>query len=248
MNYNYIINPITNRKVSIYNKIGKEVLKGYIVYLKNQRGGGELCDINCLHNIFGDFKKPSDTTVDLNDTRDQKYVKNTYGTLTPEGVNKLIKYLSIDKNDIFTDLGSGIGNIVMNFAANTDVKLSRGIEFLKSRHYAGLNYLKKFEEEMGGKVNTKIELINGDIYDYDYSDSTIVFACSTCFPNELMDNIVKKCEQNKNLKYFITQKILEDNINLDHIGNVVLKASWNSKCVFKIYKNKFQNSKLLLVN
>ena len=25
MNYNYIINPITNRKVSIYNKIGKEV-------------------------------------------------------------------------------------------------------------------------------------------------------------------------------------------------------------------------------
>ena len=126
--YNYIVNPITNRKVSIYKEIGREVLKGYIVYLKNQRGGGELCDKNCLHNIFGDFKKPTDTTVDLNDVRNQKYVKNTYGTLTPEGVSELINHLNIDNNDVFTDLGSGIGNIVMDFAANTDVKLFPSVQ------------------------------------------------------------------------------------------------------------------------
>ena len=39
MNYNYIVNPLTNRKCSIYSRNGQNILKTYI----NQDGGA--CDL-----------------------------------------------------------------------------------------------------------------------------------------------------------------------------------------------------------
>ena len=228
--YNYIVNPKTGRKVSIYNKLGKSILQNYF----NQQKGG-ACDKECLTNIFGSFSKPSDTSIDENDNRDKKHFHSTYGTITPDGVEKLINYLNITSDDIFTDLGSGIGNVVAQFAETSPIKKARGIEFLKSRHNAAINYINQLNS------NKNIELINGDIYKEDYSDSTIVFMCSTCFSNELMEHIVKTLENNPNLKYLITQKIISSPTKLNYLGNITLKTSWNPECVHKIYSNTLQS-------
>ena len=42
MNYNFIINPKTNRKVSIYGKIGKKIVLNYL----NKLGGAKVEEIN----------------------------------------------------------------------------------------------------------------------------------------------------------------------------------------------------------
>ena len=63
-----------------------------------------------------------------------KNVFDTYGTITDEGIKKLIKHIKISNNDIFLDAGCGIGNVVKYFSQNTPVKKSMGIEFLKERY------------------------------------------------------------------------------------------------------------------
>tara|TARA_B100001123_G_scaffold406910_1_gene498640 strand:- start:236 stop:691 length:456 start_codon:yes stop_codon:yes gene_type:complete len=40
MSFKYILNPETNRKVSIYGSIGRKVLKNYVSLLQQQTGGG----------------------------------------------------------------------------------------------------------------------------------------------------------------------------------------------------------------
>ena len=42
MSYNYIVNPKTNRKVNIFNKVGKQILKNYVnIWNRHQHGGTE---------------------------------------------------------------------------------------------------------------------------------------------------------------------------------------------------------------
>ena len=51
MNYNYIVNPLTNRKCSIYSRNGQNVLKTYI----NQKGGKRGKNIPASHCSFNRF-------------------------------------------------------------------------------------------------------------------------------------------------------------------------------------------------
>ena len=44
MEYNYIINPNTNKKCSIFSKKGKKILEQYLQYLNNQYGGEKKCN------------------------------------------------------------------------------------------------------------------------------------------------------------------------------------------------------------
>ena len=63
--------------------------------------------------------------------------------------------------------------------------------------------LKTFSKRLN---NTNIKIENNDINNIDINNSSIIFTCSTCFPDNLMEVIKNKCENNPNLKYFITRK------------------------------------------
>ena len=81
---NLIVNPITERKVSIFGKTGRKVLENYITYL--QRGGIKITEIHCLNKKykFCEFKEISDM-----ESGEPKYkclnCKNTY-TLKSKGI------------------------------------------------------------------------------------------------------------------------------------------------------------------
>lgn len=63
MSYEYIINPLTNRKVSIYSKKGVSIIKHYL----NQSGG----DGNCAYKIYKPPKKHGCLDVDGNTAKSQ---------------------------------------------------------------------------------------------------------------------------------------------------------------------------------
>ena len=243
--YKYIINPLSNRKVKITSKLGKNIIKNYLehnlIHASNtlfKRGGGnidedEVCDNQCLTSIFGNFNAPIKTLEETNENNEN--INNTYGTITPNGVKKLCTHLLIENTDTFLDLGSGIGNVVIQFALNTPIKKSTGIEYLNSRYNKSIEFLNKFKHIFPSKLN-HVHLINGDINNYDINEN-IVFTCSTCFPSHLMDSIKQKCEKNKNLKYLITQQKIEGNTTLTYLGYVITECSWNKECIQHIYTN-----------
>ena len=158
-----------------------------------------------------------------------KNVFDTYGTITDDGIKILINNLNIQKNDIFLDAGCGKGNVIKYFAENTPIKKLSGIEFIKDRYYESIKTLKTIKNynsiktienkesnieynKQKNKNNNQIELkiVNGNMYDEEnkniFLDATIIFTCSTCFSDELLNHITFLCSKNKKLKYFISQK------------------------------------------
>ena len=73
----------------------------------------------------------ANSKVDPGDTDGQ--VKAQYGRLLPMAMKKMMKLLEMDHDDIFLDIGHGIGNTVFHSALCVGCE-SRGIEVVKSRH------------------------------------------------------------------------------------------------------------------
>lgn len=82
-----------------------------------------------------------------------------------------------------------------------------GIEFLENLHNIGLTIKEKFDENIKDfseenpqlvpdfTNDRNIELICGDFLSMDWSDSSFLFANSTCFSPDLMQSLSKKAEE-----------------------------------------------------
>ncbi len=166
---------------------------------------------------------------------EKKKVFLTYGEMLYPSVGKIINYLGdINENDVFYDLGSGIGKVGLQFFLRTPIKKARGIEFSATRNkyaehvYAQVN--KEFPELVAGRT---LDCINGNFLEQDISDATIIYACSTCFSEELLADIGKMIdEQCPNIRYIATNKHIPSKLPFDRALEV--ECSWD-KTKWQIY-------------
>eukprot|EP01120_Amphizonella_sp_Union-15-10_P017513 TRINITY_DN9747_c0_g1_i1.p1 TRINITY_DN9747_c0_g1~~TRINITY_DN9747_c0_g1_i1.p1 ORF type:complete len:552 (+),score=87.58 TRINITY_DN9747_c0_g1_i1:74-1729(+) len=128
--------------------------------------------------------------------------KEVYGEARPSFVDKIIRDLNVTESDIFYDIGSGIGNVVMQIAALTGSR-SVGIEIRQDLHDVALNIQGHLERELKrrNKCSGPIELYRGDATQEDHvlSSATVVFMNNVCYPEEM--------EQSLKIKF---QKLMQD--------------------------------------
>ena len=95
----------------------------------------------------------------------------TYGEtkfdLTRLMLNKVYEFdskLELNKNDVFVDIGSGVGNVVLQVAGSTHCGTCYGIEIDQTRHEMGLELVSEFKKRMRffAKTHGKITLKQGD--------------------------------------------------------------------------------------
>jgi H3 lysine-79-specific histone-lysine N-methyltransferase len=94
----------------------------------------------------------------------EPFSPQVYGETSFDLITEMIKRVPLTENDIFIDLGSGVGNVVLQVAALTNCKLAFGIE--KAEWPA--KYAKSMEDEFRlvmnwfGKKFSNCQLYNGD--------------------------------------------------------------------------------------
>lgn len=69
----------------------------------------------------------------------------TYGELQYTGVRSLIKHSNIGESDVFYDLGSGIGKVVLQIAIDTPCQKINGIELSATRMASANQALERFK-------------------------------------------------------------------------------------------------------
>lgn len=130
--------------------------------------------------------------INLRGEQLRKYKSGTaevYGEALPELVNMIIKKLDIKSTDVVYDIGSGIGNVVVQMSAQTGCK-SYGVEIRSDLHEIALKINEHMKEEMK-KVNKtgfgEVILINGDALEQPtlLVDTTIVFLNNVCYPDNM---------------------------------------------------------------
>jgi len=177
-----------------------------------------------------------------------------YGEILFDSVNFLLNQLQLTKNDVFYDLGSGLGKFVVHVYLMTPTKKSVGIEFSQSRYKRATSiqakvpkvYNQTFKSENSMRkmfdqsplVKTKgkkFEFINDCMLSTDISDATVVFTCSTCFELEFMYKLANKLADIDNLR-IITLKKFPYHEHIHYVTKYTLSMTWSQDVPVYMYK------------
>jgi SAM-dependent methyltransferase len=121
------------------------------------------------------------------------------------------------KGGVFVDLGSGTGRAVFLARLTQDFETCVGLEVLPSLHELAVAAKEFYQTQTQIKcqlAHAKVELVCGDLLEYDWSHATVVFVHSTCFDDELLQAMNRKAKQLKSGSYFITLVVWKDGADL----------------------------------
>ena len=118
----------------------------------------------------------------------------TYGEMTPLGFRSMAERVGLCKGDVFVDLGSGLGRVVLQAAREFAVRRSIGVEYALSRHTLA-------EEAREASASTQsVEFIHGDCADADVwraalHDATVMYVSNLLFGEELQERLAQRLEE-----------------------------------------------------
>lgn len=99
-----------------------------------------------------------------------------YGEISVAGFAAVLGVMRLERDDVFYDLGSGTGKVVLQAALQTEVGRSVGLELSESRHKYGLAALAHLRERAGSpgaeEALGRCEFELADIQEPRYQDAT----------------------------------------------------------------------------
>lgn len=165
------------------------------------------------------------------ETGEKSKVYLTYGEILYPSVSKFISYLDVNENDVFCDLGSGIGKVALQFFLKTPVKKAYGIEYSETRNKMAEKVYAQVKHEFpelfkGGRT---LDCASANFLEADIKDATIIYSCSTCFSEELLSDMGKLIDTCPNIKYLVSMKQIPTKVPFDRILDI--ECTWDkTKC------------------
>lgn len=156
---------------------------------------------------------------------EQEFIKGTYtkktyvyGEILYDSLQTILDNEHFGPNDVFYDLGSGMGKVVTQVYLNTPVKKAVGVELSHTRHAGAMEMFKELKQTdaykerlRNGKTRRVMAFQEKDFLKANIDDATIIYMCSTCFPPELLEKLLEKFEKINRLGLrIITLKELPD--------------------------------------
>ncbi|CAI2307201.1 unnamed protein product [Caenorhabditis sp. 36 PRJEB53466] len=132
----------------------------------------------------------------------KSFSSETYGETNLEQMASIIDELKLGPQDVFVDLGSGIGTLVAFTAAYSKVKRAVGIELLATPANIAAQLGVYFKRLMShfGKNCGKFEMIQGDFLNPKFKkliceEATVIFINNFAFNPDLMNSITNEILQ-----------------------------------------------------
>jgi hypothetical protein len=173
----------------------------------------------------------------------------TYGEILYPSVNKFLNYMDITEDDVFYDLGSGIGKVALQVFLKTPVKKAFGLEASESRTAMAQkvynNVKQEFPElfENGRELGTSV----ANFLEADLSDATIIYSCSTCFSEELLSDMGKAIDRCPNIRYVVSLKQIPSKVPFDRI--LEIECTWDkTKCYVYSFPKEGEESRQISVH
>jgi len=189
--------------------------------------------IETENGVFNDlfFKYPYDRTYG----KPGEHINLTYGEISSIDTLRVIFSKikaggGLKGDEIFYDLGSGIGKPVLAASLLHKFKKCIGIEILKDLCDISIKVLDEYTRSDLNCAN-EIQFNLGSFLDLnfiDWTDADVVFANSTCFDNKTMESLSGFASNMKSGSYFIslTNELNEKLSGFPVIDELRLETSW----------------------
>lgn len=171
---------------------------------------------------------------------DEKLVRQSkgspvYGEITHQSICKLLDYLNLSNRDIFFDLGSGVGKVVLQVSLLSKVKRAIGVELSTTRYQEANLALTRSLEFMPGLKN-RCYFINDDLMNVDLKKATIIYTCSTAFSMAFMKKIAHRLSHYHHPFRLVSLQDLPPNKWFELVDTIKLDMSWIRKTPVHIYR------------
>jgi SAM-dependent methyltransferase len=159
---------------------------------------------------------------------------STYGELMPTATVRLLEQLDLSHRDVFFDLGAGVGKVVLLAALTTPVARAVGVELASSRVAAGrLAFAAARAQRLPGA--RRAELIEADMLRGPIDDATVVYTCSTAFPQVFMDRLQRRLARLPKLRLVASLQDFDELRGFELVRAVRLDATWKRRTNVHIY-------------
>eukprot|EP00873_Tetraselmis_striata_P028752 jgi/Tetstr1/449016/TSEL_036241.t1 len=139
----------------------------------------------------------------------------TYGELTYEGASQLQDLIGVGPEDVFYDLGSGLGRLVLQAHLDWGVARAVGVELSAERHNKGVLAAQRLASQHALDPARRISLINGNLLTADVSDATCVYLACTCWDSDFMTQVLRVLEAGApRLRWLVCTESLERKFGL----------------------------------
>lgn len=196
-----------------------------------------------IRQLYGDFDHGYD--LDKSETRIVRASKSspTYGEIMPAATHHLLTHLKLGEKDVLYDLGSGVGKFIIQAAMTVKAKKMVGVELAQTRHEIAQEHLALAKKEKLLRTkNVKFEC--EDILKLNLSKATVIYTCSTAFPERFMKTLTKFVAKSaKKGVCFISLQELPENPFFEKQEHLRLDMSWKRKTKVHIYKLVVPNRK-----
>lgn len=155
-----------------------------------------------------------------------------YGEVGLAGAARLFRELELTADDVFFDLGSGLGRLVLHGALATAASFV-GVELAWSRHEAALRARARLVAS-GWERAASAELVCADFRARSLAHATVIYACSTAFSAELLRDLARALDSAPRLRCFIAPRLPAEPLTLRLSSWVRLDTTWERRVPFAI--------------
>jgi SAM-dependent methyltransferase len=197
-------------------------------------------ETECLFSDLFSYLTLEDAKTISKTEREEKELSDDksliYGEVDFNSFVKVLQKLGLPPGGLFYDLGSGSGRAVFAARFTQDFKKCVGIEVLEGLATASQAVVEKhekwFRQYLDMTQPQEVEMIQGSILDYDWSDGDVCFANSTCFDDRLMQDLSAKAESLRPGAYFVTFTKPLTSTRFEVLEKKRYSMSWGPATVF----------------
>ena len=115
-----------------------------------------------------------------------------YGEITYDSAAHILEDLNLSRQDVFYDLGSGVGKLVMQAYMTTPVKRSVGVELSTTRHKIAETTRAQAATDDHISNTRELTFLNQNINSANLSDVTVCFISGLTFPPQLIQGVMDR--------------------------------------------------------
>lgn len=154
----------------------------------------------------------------------------TYGEIEYISLTSILELCNLKPNEIFWDLGCGLGKCLSAVYLNYPSIIVKGVEYIEELYNICCQNLSSI------KFNENIpQVIHGDLMKVDWADADIVYCANICFPDDLNAGLTQKLLNLKPKSRVLLLKRL-DIEGYKLVFNSRIKMSWGKTQIFLLEK------------
>lgn len=233
-----------------YLKYKSKYLKLKTQIEKNQLGGNELY-ISELKELYPECLHDHETIKDVHKYQEDGYA-TTYGEMDYQAIEQFNnKFNSSGEMKYFIDFGSGRGKLPIFMGDKVDKSI--GIELVTERHNDAIK-LKESLSKKFNEITNKVELINGDMFEYlksvdksTFNSPVLIWISNLCFDEkitkQLFDELVTKMPSgsiigSSKIPNVIPYEIEAIILTGSSDNKITVSMSWSKDSTIHLYKIK----------